>query len=83
MIHLAILKRSKNTFSGPRTFGLHQPRQRGGHNPFTIAPGDPGRPCEMCIGRPTSTRARQSAGATGRHEMEGWFRGMVVLFRMP
>jgi hypothetical protein len=69
--------------SCPRTFGLHQLRQRGRHDPFAIVPGDPGRACEMCIGRPASTRARQSAGATGRHEMEEWFRGMVVPFRMP
>ena len=70
--------------SGPRTFDLHQPRQRGRHDPFAIAPGDPSGACESVhrTGLP-ATRARQSAGATGHHEMEGWFRGMVVLFRMP
>jgi len=69
--------------SGPRTFDLHKPRQRGRHDPFAIAPGDPGGACEVCIGPPVSARARQSVGATGRHEMKGWFRGMVVLFRLP
>ena len=68
--------------SFPHIFGLHQPRQCGRHDPFAIVPGDPGRACEMCIGRLASTSARQSAGATGRHEMECWLRGMVVLFSM-
>lgn len=50
--------------------------------PLAIAPGDPDGVCEMWIDLPVCTRARQSAGAAGRHEMEGWFRGMAVLFRM-
>ena len=57
--------------SGPRPFGLHQPRQRGRHDPCAIAPDDLGSACGLCFGRPASTRARQSAGATGCHEMEG------------
>jgi hypothetical protein len=39
--------------------------------PRAIAPGDPGGACEMWIDLPTRT------------EMEGWFRGMIALFRMP
>ncbi len=48
-----------------------------------IVPGDPGGACEVWIDLPACASARQRAGATGRHEMEGWFRGMIVLFRMP
>jgi len=57
--------------SGPHPLGLHQPRQRGRHDPCTIAPDDLGGACGLCFGQPASTRARQSAGATGCHEMEG------------
>lgn len=58
------------------------PRQRGRHDRLAIAPGDLGCACEVCFVRPASTRARHSAGATGRHEMEGWVRGMDVFFLM-
>ena len=70
-------------FHQSRLAELHQPRQRGRHDPCAIAPDDLGGACGLCFGQPASTRARQSAGATGCHEMEGWFRGMAVLFRMP
>ena len=57
--------------SGFRPFGLHPPRQRGRHDPCAIAPDDLGGACGLCFGRPASTRARQSAGVTGCHEVEG------------
>jgi beta-lactamase class D len=37
----------------------------------------------VSIAQPASTRARPSAEATGRHEKEGWFIGMVVPFSRP
>ena len=58
------------------------PRQRGRHDRLAIAPGDLGCACEVCFVPDASTRAKHSAGATGRHEREDWFRGMDVFSLM-